>query len=51
MLCLRREWYSDAEWIQMLENEIMTVGPVLYGGATLSNEGHQFILDGYTTED
>lgn len=32
-------------------NEIMTVGPVLYGGATLSNEGHQFILDGYTTED
>ena len=29
MLCLRREWYSDAEWIQMLENEIMTVGPVL----------------------
>ena len=30
--------------IQMLENEIMTVGPVLYGGATLSNEGHQFIL-------
>ena len=49
MLCLRREWYSDAEWIQMLENEIMTVGPVLYGGATLSNEGHQFILDGYTT--
>ena len=51
MLCLRREWYSDAEWIQMLENEIMTVGPVLYGGATLSNEGHQFILDGYTTKD
>jgi hypothetical protein len=29
----------------------MTVGPVLYGGATLSNEGHQFILDGYTTEN
>ena len=51
MLCLRREWYSEAEWIQMLENEIMTVGPVLYGGATLSNEGHQFILDGYTTKD
>ena len=51
MLCLRREWYSEAEWIQMLENEIMTVGPVLYGGATLSNEGHQFILDGYTTEN
>ncbi len=51
MLCLRREWYSDAEWIQMLENEIMTVGPVLYGGVTLSNEGHQFILDGYTTKD
>lgn len=51
MLCLRREWYSEAEWIQMLENEIMTVGPMLYGGATLSNEGHQFILDGYTTKD
>lgn len=29
----------------------MTVGPVLYGGATLSNEGHQFILDAYTTEN
>ena len=51
MLYLFREWYSDAEWIQMLKDEIMTVGPVLYGGATLTNEGHQFILDAYTTQD
>ncbi|WP_370794797.1 thiol protease/hemagglutinin PrtT [Bacteroides stercorirosoris] len=51
MLCLRRDWYSDAEWLQMLKDEIMTVGPVLYGGATLTNEGHQFILDAYTTKD
>lgn len=51
MLYFRREWYSDTEWIQLLKNEIETVGPVLYGGATLKKEGHQFILDAYTTED
>lgn len=51
MLYLFREWYSDAEWIQMLKDEIMTVGPVLYGGMTLRDEGHQFILSGYTTDD
>lgn len=51
MLSLHREWYSDAEWLQMLKDEIVTVGPVLYGGATSAGEGHQFILDGYTTKD
>ncbi|WP_291530130.1 thiol protease/hemagglutinin PrtT [Bacteroides sp. UBA939] len=51
MVCLFRDWYSEEEWIRMLKDEIRTVGPVLYGGATLKNEGHQFILDGYTTDD
>ncbi|WP_294606388.1 thiol protease/hemagglutinin PrtT [uncultured Bacteroides sp.] len=51
MLYLFREWYSDAEWIQMLKDELETVGPVLYGGMTLKDEGHQFILGGYTTDD
>lgn len=48
---LRREWYPDAEWVRMLKREIATNGPVLYAGTTSDNEGHQFVLDGYTNKD
>lgn len=47
---LQREWYSDMEWISMLKQEIATNGPILYAGRTPKNEGHQFVLDGYTSK-
>lgn len=48
---LQREWYSDTEWIRMLKQEIATNGPVFYAGYTPENEGHQFVLDGYTSKE
>lgn len=48
---LKREWYSDVEWIRMLKQEIVTNGPVLYGGRSSEDGGHQFVLDGYTNRN
>ncbi|WP_294556737.1 C10 family peptidase [uncultured Bacteroides sp.] len=48
---LQREWYSDTEWIRMLKQEIATNGPILYNGRTSDNEGHLFVLDGYTNKE
>jgi hypothetical protein len=39
-----------AEWIAMLKEEINTNGPMIYGGSG-SAGGHQFICDGYDTND
>lgn len=48
---LYRSWYSDSEWHKMLKEELNAHRPVLYGGANAKNEGHQFVLDGYTTNN
>ena len=40
----------SAEWIAMLKEEINTNGPLIYGGSG-SAGGHQFICDGYDTND
>lgn len=48
---LQRAWYSDTEWIRMLKAEIDNNGPVFYSGANVKQEGHQFVLDGYTSDN
>ena len=48
---LYRSWFSDSEWHAKLKQELNTNGPVLYGGRNSKNEGHQFVLDGYTSDD
>lgn len=48
---LMREWYSDAEWHEILKEEIAAGRPILYGGANNKSEGHQFILDGYNSDN
>ena len=40
----------SAEWIAMLKEEINTNGPLIYGGSG-SAGGHQFVCDGYDTND
>lgn len=42
-----RLYFTDDEWLQMIKYDIDNCGPILYGGSTTTNEGHQFICDGY----
>lgn len=44
-----REWYRDDAWHNTLKESIKKDGPVLYAGSNDKQEGHQFVLDGYTT--
>ena len=45
---IRRASYSDAQWIQLIERELDSSRPVIYGGQDPSlGEGHVFIADGY----
>lgn len=41
-----RDYYTQAEWIDMLKSEINAGRPVCYNGFSTSI-GHQFIFDGY----
>lgn len=41
--------YSDAEWQELMKNEIHQRRPVIYSGFN-ENFGHAFVLDGYTTD-
>ena len=43
--CLYRSDYSDADWEEMLYNELNNRRPINYGGT--SAEGHAFVIDGY----
>ncbi len=45
-----RSWYSYADWLEILYNELAQKRPVIYGGQS-SGGGHEFIVDGYQTED
>ncbi len=42
---------GDAQWIQMIKNELDNNRPVLYGGQSASGGGHAFICDGYDSDD
>ena len=42
------EWYTQAEWEEMIYNELAAGIPVYYDGATPDNSaGHAFVVDGY----
>ncbi len=42
-----RTWSTDAEWDDIIYNEVANGRPVLYCGFTKINEGHEFVCDGY----
>lgn len=46
-----RNFYTEAEWISMLKADLNDSLPVLYGGGKLYAEGHQFVCDGYDTDN
>ncbi len=45
-----RDYYTRAEWIDMLKSEIDASRPVLYAGSS-SSGGHAFVCDGYDSEN
>lgn len=47
MLRAEHEFVNDADWFNILYNEISNGRPVLYSGTTTADEGHSFICDGY----
>jgi len=42
-----RNYFSEAEWIQMIKTELNNNRPILYGGSDVDGSGHQFVCDGY----
>lgn len=47
-----RKYYSDAEWIQKIENEIDNDRPVLLTGNSIDfKAGHAYVADGYDSEN
>lgn len=52
VLYVTRSSYGDAEWEQMIYDELAAERPVLYAGTDAStNAGHAFVCDGYSSSD
>lgn len=47
---LMRDYYSSAEWLEMIKKELSERRPILYGGQS-TEEGHQFVFDGYDEQN
>lgn len=49
--CLNAFEYDDQGWVDAVYHEMSKAGPVLFGGHTPSQGGHELILDGYQQKD
>ncbi len=47
MQYLMRDWYSESDWIKLMHEQISRGLPVMYGGRSVEDYGHEFVLDGY----
>lgn len=47
---VNRSFYSYDDWIDMMYHELSQGRPIVYGGQS-SLEGHEFVIDGYDSED
>lgn len=43
--------YTVAEWMDLIVNDIDNYGPILYSGQDASEGGHQFVCQGYNTDE
>lgn len=50
MLLVYRDNYMMDDWNELMKRELDEKRPVIYGGHN-GEAGHQFVLDGYTTDD
>lgn len=47
---VRRDYYNDTVWCQMMYDELKAGRPVIYDGQS-SDGGHAFVIDGYDGDD
>ena len=47
---LSRDYYTSADWEQMVYQELAEGRPVLYSGQSTDSGGHQFVVDGYRSD-
>ena len=48
--CLQRDFYTDAEWMELVRKEMEAKQPVLYCGSDEIEGGHAFLLDGIQSD-
>ena len=47
----KRDYYSSAEWLQLIKSELDAGRPVYYAASSdVGSSGHAFVCDGYDTE-
>lgn len=44
---IHRHSFSDTEWNHLITNEIDNQRPIIYGGYSATDGGHEFVIDGY----
>lgn len=42
-----RDIYNTEEWMNIIYEELANNRPIVYGGSTVDNYGHSFVIDGY----
>ncbi|MCM1522175.1 MAG: C10 family peptidase [Muribaculaceae bacterium] len=47
---LERDFYTAAEWDELIYNELAVSRPIIFGGQA-NDGGHEFVCDGYRTSD
>lgn len=47
---LERRFFSLSEWQDKVYGELAAGRPLYYGGISINNEGHAFVVDGYRSE-
>ncbi len=47
---LKRDFFTNDEWNEILQGELRAGRPVAYGGVTRRREGHFFVLDGVNSD-
>jgi len=48
--CLKRDYYPESKWMEIIYEELSENGPLYYAGASWSSGGHAFVFDGYDAE-
>ena len=49
--CISAYAYSTTEWIETLKSELDHVGPICYSARDSKTGGHEFVIDGYDSND
>lgn len=47
---VERDGYSEADWMDMVFNELSNDRPIIYGGVDTFNGGHEFVICGYDAQ-